>query len=84
MSDDSEQLTHRDRRSGSGLWLMVSLFVIPVLYLLSPPWVAKMLGPNYVDVDWFIPVYYPLVYLSGQFEIVNEFYEKYFEMVGVI
>lgn len=84
MSDDSEQLTHRDRRSGSGLWLIVSLFVILVLYILSPPWVAKMLGPKYRTVEWFIPLYSPLVYLTEKFEIVNEFYEAYFDLIGVI
>lgn len=63
---------------------MVLLVLLPVLYILSPPWVAKMLGPNYLAVEWYIPFYYPLGYLSEQFEIVNGFYEGYFRLVGVL
>lgn len=81
MSEDSEQLKHRDRPGGG--WLVVILVALPLLYVLSPPWVALVLGPAYYEKQWFETLYLPLILLSEQFRFVNDFYESYFELVGV-
>lgn len=83
MSEDSQQREHRERQTGGG-WLIVIFVALPLLYVLSPPWVALLLGPNYLDYDWYLPFYSPLVYLSQQFEAVNDFYEWYFRVTGVV
>ena len=81
MCDSSSEREHRDHRSNSGFWILVIFVFLPMGYVLSPPWVALMLGPNYYEVPWFESLYAPLIYLDRNIEVLSTFYIWYFGLI---
>lgn len=78
MSDHKpEELVHREK-SSIGPIVSVGLIFLPILYILSPPFVyAFVSGPN---DKVFRTIYWPLIFLSLKFEPIQDFYNWYGEL----
>jgi Na+-driven multidrug efflux pump len=74
MSEDQRELVHREK-SSNGLILVVGLFFLLLLYILSPPF-AYLLFKDPSN-ESFRTLYMPLIYLSGQYDPIQEFYNWY-------
>ena len=74
MTENKPELVHREK-SSIGLILVMGLIFLPLLYILSPPIVYPLFsGPG--DEN-FRTLYLPLIYLSQQFDQIQDFYNWY-------
>lgn len=76
MNDQESELVHRERHK-SGPIIAVGLLLLPILYILSPPFIVPLFGPNPIANPVCRTFYYPLIYLSKQFDAINDFYIWY-------
>ena len=81
MSDEPEKLEHRERKRLGPVCVVAGIFVLPVLYALSPPIVVVLFDLK-VDTVFDI-VYAPLVWLSLKIVFVHDFYRWYFSLFGL-
>ena len=71
MNETEPELVHRERHKGGPI-IAMGLLVIPLLYLLSPPFIVPLIPERVIYI-----VYYPLIYLSMKFPVIDHFYNWY-------
>lgn len=77
MSESESELVHRERNRGGGPIVAMGLLLIPILYILSPPFIVPLFGSKPTSNPVFTTIYYPLIYLSMEYDAVNDFYNWY-------
>ncbi|MDB4679432.1 hypothetical protein OAK47_01500 [Planctomycetaceae bacterium] len=74
MTENEPELVQREK-SSIGPILVMGLIFLPLLYVLSPPILYPLLsGP---DDETFRTLYLPLIYLSQEFDQIQNFYDWY-------
>ena len=60
MSAEEPELVHRERSRGGPI-VMVGLLLLPILYILSPPFAFLLVGAPLVTDPVFRVIYYPII-----------------------
>ena len=76
MSAEEPELVHRERSRGGPI-LAMGLLLLPVVYILSPPFVYLLVGAPLITDPFCRVIYYPIIYLGQEFPVIHEFYQWY-------
>lgn len=82
MSNADSEMGDRDRRSGCGIGIVV--FVILLLYLISPPIIERVAGPLVWENAFARTLYFPLISLADKFDFVRTFYVWLYALFGLL
>lgn len=80
MSDKEPELAHRERSRSSPIMVVGLLFVLPLLYILSPPFAYLLAGEPLMDNPVCRVIYIPVIYLYEESSLIREFYDWYFAL----